>query len=115
MKRKMLIGAVLALATVIVLDCGRKKSTNPVGSALDTASEAIKKAPDAKAVATALEALAATVSPMVEQNANLLTDRTPFKESADDFISAYAEAMVKYMGNEDINAAEKKLPKGILF
>lgn len=109
------MGTLLALATVIVIDCGRKKTTNPVGSALDTASEAIRKAPDAKAVATALESLAATVTPMVEQNANLLTDRTPFKDSAEDFISAYAEAMVKYMGNEDINAAEKKLPKGILF
>lgn len=52
---------------------------------------------------------------MVEQNANLLTYYSLFKESADDFISAYADAMVKYMGNEDINAAEKKLPKGILF
>lgn len=115
MKKKLLMGAVMALATVIVLDCGRKKSANPVGVALDTASAAINKAPDAKAVATALETLAATLNPMVEQNANLLTDRTPFKDSADDFIKAYAEAMVKHMGNDDINAAEKKLPKGVLF
>ncbi len=115
MKKKMFIGVILILATVFVLNCGRKKATHPAGMLLDTAIEQLKAAKDAKAAAAAIDTLATAAAALKEKDPNAFADRTKFADSDKAFIDAYTEAAIAHMGNEDFGAAEKKLlPLGVL-
>jgi hypothetical protein len=115
MKRRMYIGAVLTLAAVLVLNCGRKKATDPAGILLDTAIEQLKASKDAKSAAAAVDTLATAAAALKEKDPNAFADRTKFADSDKAFIEAYTEAAIAHMGNEDFGAAEKKLlPLGVL-
>src|SRR5688572_1060684 len=115
MKNKIIAGAILALSAVIVLECGRKKSADPVGVILDAATERLKAAKDGKSAAAAVDALVVSITALKEKSPDILKDRTNFKDADEEFIRVYADAMIAHMGNEDFAAAEKKLmPLGVL-
>lgn len=114
MKHKLLMGTLLVFSAVIVLDCGRKKATDPVGIALDTAAEALKKTNDPAQIAAALNTLADTLIALKEKNPEVLNNRATFEDSYKGFSEVHTEKSVAHLGNEVIGAAENRLlPLGL--
>jgi hypothetical protein len=115
MKKKLIVGAIVTLAAVLVLNCGRKKATDPAGMLLDTAIEQLKASKDAKSAAAAIDTLVAGATALKEKSPDAFADRSKFADSDKAFIEAYTDAALAHMGNEDFGAAEKKLlPLGVL-
>ena len=115
MKKKIFVYTCLAAVTVIALECGRKKSTDPVAVMLENAITQLKAAKDAKSATAVIEGLVAAIMPLKEKNPNIFNDRTNFKEADEEFIKVFTDAMVAHKDNAEFEAAINKLmPLGLL-